>query len=48
MQIQAQNTSESSKDTLIATLKARIKELKIDNLEQKTIDMLYGKLHDST
>lgn len=43
------NTSESSKDALIATLKARVKELEIDNLEQKkTIEMLYGKLHDST
>ncbi|MFV5313389.1 hypothetical protein VXN68_14505, partial [Acinetobacter schindleri] len=43
------NTSESSKDALIAALKARVKELEIDNLEQKkTIEMLYGKLHDST
>ena len=39
--------SDSSKDALIATLKTRIKELELSNLEQKkTIEMLHGKLHD--
>ncbi len=42
-----EKTSDTSKDALIATLKARIKELELSNLEQKkTIEMLYGKLHD--
>ena len=40
-----EKTSDTSKDALIATLKARIKELELSNLEQKkTIEMLYGKL----
>ena len=42
-----EKTSDTSKDALIATLKVRIKELELSNLEQKkTIEMLYGKLHD--
>ena len=42
-----EKTSDTSKDALIATLKARIKELELSNLEQKkTIELLYCKLHD--
>ena len=36
-----EKTSDTSKDALIATLKARIKELELSNLEQKRLSKCY-------
>jgi DNA-binding Lrp family transcriptional regulator len=40
---------DASKDALIATLKARVKELESENSDlKKQLEVVYGKLHDAT
>ncbi len=46
---QSERASDASKSALITTLKAKVRELETENAElKKQLEIVYGKLHDST
>jgi len=46
---ETQRASDASKSALVATLKARVKELESENRElKKQLEVVYGKLHDAS
>lgn len=46
---ETQRASDASKSALVTTLKARVKELEVENRElKKQLEIVYGKLHDAS
>ncbi|PID42046.1 MAG: transposase [Proteobacteria bacterium] len=46
---ETQRASDASKSALVTTLKARVKELEVENRElKKQLEVVYGKLHDAS